>query len=185
MSRAAIFLDRDGTLNVEKEYVHKVEDWEWIPKAIDAIRLINALDYLAIVVTNQSGIARGYYRVEDVHRLHSHVDECVQVEDARIDAYYFCPHHPDFGPKQSCFCRKPKPGLLLKARQDFDIDIRRSWIVGDKRSDVEAGLRAGVTPILVRTGYGAAYGGDDLLGVRSEPDVYTAIEFIRNLTPHS
>lgn len=154
-SRPAVFLDRDGTINVEKEYLYRIEDWEWIPGAIEAIRRINEMNHLVIVVTNQAGIARGYYDEAAVHKLHSQIDELLTVEGARIDAYYFCPHHPQFGKDIiDCQCRKPAPGMLLAAQRDHDIDLSRSWMIGDKLLDIIAAQKAGVSPIMVMTGYG-------------------------------
>jgi D-glycero-D-manno-heptose 1,7-bisphosphate phosphatase len=152
--RRAVFLDRDGTVNVEKNYLVRPEDWEFVPGAIDAIKRINDLGFLAIVVTNQAGVARGFYTEADVARLHRHVDAMLAEAGARIDGYYMCPHHPDFGGE--CDCRKPNPGMLLQAAADFDIALENSYLIGDKAVDVQAALNANVTPILVRTGYGAA-----------------------------
>ncbi len=155
MPRNAVFLDRDGTINVEKSYLHRLEDWEWIPGAIDAIRRLNRAGYLVIVVTNQAGIARGMYGEEEVRKLHGQIDAMLASQGAHIDAYYYCPHHPDFGDQIACNCRKPAPGMILQARDDWVIDLSRSYIVGDKIADMEAGLAVGVMPILVATGYGA------------------------------
>lgn len=152
--RPAVFLDRDGTLNVEKHYLYRPEDWEWIPGAIDAIGRLNDAGYLVIVVTNQAGIARGLYRDADVHRLHELVDADVRRVGARIDAFYHCPHHPEYGAHVACLCRKPEPGMLLQAAADHALDLGRSFIIGDRESDMEAGLRCGATPLLVATGYG-------------------------------
>lgn len=154
MSRPAVFLDRDGTLNVEKEYLHRIEDWEWIPGAVEAVRMINQMGYLAIVVTNQAGVARGYYDEHNIDVLHRQVDKMLEVEGARIDAYYYCPHHPEYGDVRNCDCRKPAPGMLFAAQRDFDIDLTRSFMIGDKAIDVAAGVAAGVTPMMVMTGYG-------------------------------
>lgn len=154
MSRPAVFLDRDGTLNVEKEYLHRIEDWEWIPGAVEAVRMINQMGYLAIVVTNQAGVARGYYNEHNIDVLHRRVDKILEVEGARIDAYYYCPHHPEHGDVRNCDCRKPAPGMLFAAQRDFDIDLTRSFMIGDKAIDVAAGVAAGVTPVMVMTGYG-------------------------------
>lgn len=153
-NRPAVFLDRDGTLNVEKNYLYRPDDWEWIPGSVEAIRQINEMGWLAIVVTNQAGIARGFYSEADVGRLHFHVDGLLAAAGARIDAYYICPHHPDFGTQRNCDCRKPQPGMLLHAAKEFSIDLAGSYMVGDKESDIQAAQRAGVTPILVVTGYG-------------------------------
>lgn len=155
MSNRAVFLDRDGTLNVEKNYLHRFEDWEWIPGAVDAIRSFNHAGFLVIVVTNQAGIARGMYAESDVDVLHRRIDAVLAPLGARIDAYYYCPHHPEYGDRTACDCRKPAPGMILQAQKDWDIDLSRSYMVGDKLADVEAGLAAGVKPVLVTTGYGA------------------------------
>lgn len=152
--RSAIFLDRDGTINVEKNYLYKQDDWEWIPGSIEAIKGFNELGFLVIVATNQSGVARGLYSQEDVHRLHSYVDRLLAETGARIDAYYYCPHHPDYGDIRECPCRKPRPGLLLKAQHDYNIDLNSSFMIGDKFSDILTGQTVGTAAILVATGYG-------------------------------
>lgn len=154
MLRQAVFLDRDGTINVEKHHLYKTEDWEWIPGAVEAIRGFRKLGFMVVVVTNQSGIARGLYTDEDVRRLHLYVDTLLEAEAARIDAYYYCPHHPDYGEKKSCNCRKPRPGLLLQAQGDFGIDLGSSFMIGDKYSDILSGRAAGARTIMVVTGYG-------------------------------
>lgn len=150
----AVFLDRDGTINVEKNYLWKIEDWEWIPGAPEAIRELNDTGFRVIVVSNQAGIAKGYYKAEDVIALHHFVSDALARIGARIDAYYFCPHHPDFGDAE-CTCRKPKPGMLLRAAADYKVDLQESWIIGDKLIDVTAGKRAGTKAAMVKTGYGA------------------------------
>lgn len=152
MTNKAVFLDRDGTLNVDKGYVHRIEDWEWIPGAIDAIVSLKKADFLVIVVTNQAGIARGYYTDAEVSRLHTRINEELKEHGATIDGFYFCPHHPEYS--GVCECRKPMPGMIYKAKLDFDISLEHSWLVGDKASDINAGLSAGVKPICVLTGYG-------------------------------
>lgn len=155
MTNKAVFLDRDGTLNVDKGYVHRIEDWEWIPGAIDAIVALKKTGFLVIVVTNQAGIARGYYDETAIASLHARINEELKEYGATIDGFYYCPHHPEFGAVRECECRKPMPGLIYEAKRDFDIDLDRSWFVGDKMSDIQAGLSSGVKPILVLTGYGA------------------------------
>ena len=176
--RRAVFLDRDGTINVEKEYLHRIEDWEWIPGAVEAIRLVNQMGYLAIVITNQAGIARNYYDEAAVHTLHGKVDTLLSAEGAKIDAYYYCPHHPQHGVVRECQCRKPAPGMLLAAQREYDIDLAESWMIGDKQIDVEAARRAGVTPILVMTGYGAEAQKSLAPGVVCEPDILSAVRYI-------
>lgn len=154
MAIAAVFLDRDGTLNIDKGYVHRIEDWEWIPGAIGAIAGFKKAGFLVIVVSNQAGIARGYYHEQDVFNLNVLINRELKEHGTVIDKFYHCPHHPEFGLVRACACRKPLPGMIEKAAQDFDIDLGRSWLVGDKASDVQAGLAAGVKAILVQTGYG-------------------------------
>lgn len=168
MPKEAVFLDRDGTLNVDKGYVHRIEDWEWIPGAIEAIVALKKAGFLVIVITNQAGIARGYYDETDMTNLHTMINEELKEHDATIDGFYHCPHHPEFGKLQKCECRKPMPGMIDKARRDFDIDLGSSWLIGDKASDIQAGLAAGVKSILVLTGYGnndRALLGDDAIFV--------------------
>jgi D-glycero-D-manno-heptose 1,7-bisphosphate phosphatase len=155
--KRAVFLDRDGTINVEKEYLHRIEDFEFLPGAPQAIRRLNEAGLLVLVVTNQSGIGRGYYSAEEVETLHGHLQSQLNALGARIDGFYLCPHHPTEGVgdyRVACDCRKGEPGLLLRAAEDFGIDLASSWMVGDKAADIEAGVRAGCRPILVLTGYG-------------------------------
>lgn len=156
-ARRAIFLDRDGTLNVEKDYLYRVEDFDFIDGVPAAIKRFNDAGYLVIVVTNQSGVARGYYTLQDVDRLHAHLQEQLRSVGANIDAFYVCPHHPTQGQGSyliECDCRKGAPGMLLQAAGEHNIDLALSWIVGDKLADVEAGVRAGCRPVMVQTGYG-------------------------------
>lgn len=162
-NRPAVFLDRDGTINVEKDYLHRIEDFEFVPGAPEAIKALKDAGYLVIVVTNQSGVARGYYGLADVKHLHEHLSKSLAALKTGIDAYYICPHHPISGVgvfKQDCSCRKPRPGMLLDAAAEFNLDLSRSWMVGDKVSDVEAGFQAGVRPLLVLTGHGQAEQGE-------------------------
>ncbi|CAH2030686.1 D-glycero-beta-D-manno-heptose 1,7-bisphosphate 7-phosphatase [Trichlorobacter ammonificans] len=156
-NKRAVFLDRDGTLNIEKEYLFRIEEFEFVPGAVEAIRLLNRAGLLVVVVTNQSGIARGYYSEADLQRLHRHVDALLTAEGARVDAWYHCPHHPDGREpyRRQCDCRKPLPGMLWLAAREHGIDLATSWMVGDKAADVVAGLAAGCRPLLVLTGYGA------------------------------
>jgi D-glycero-D-manno-heptose 1,7-bisphosphate phosphatase len=178
MKKEAVFLDRDGTLNVEKGYLFRLENWEWIPGAVEAIIRINRMGFIAVVVTNQAGIARGYYADAAVLNLHQGVDKLLARAGAYIDAYYYCPHHPEYGAVRECTCRKPSAGLLFKAQLDHNIDLSRSWLIGDKMSDVEAGFRAGVRPILVQTGYGAQEIVFADSKLRVEKDVLSAVRHI-------
>lgn len=150
--RRAVFLDRDGVVNVDRGYIHRIEDFEFLPGVPEAIGLLNVAGYLVIVVTNQSGVARGLYTLDDVRRLHGHMDSELARSGSGVDAYYICPHHPDHGyggRGVDCLCRKPFPGMLLEAAADFSIDLSRSFMVGDNMRDVEAGLAAGCISFLV------------------------------------
>lgn len=154
----AVFLDRDGTINVEKHYLYRVQDFELLPGAGEGIALLTQSGYRVVVVSNQSGIGRGYYTETDVHHLHHHLDQILKPFGAKIDAYYFCPHHPEHGQDEyqhECACRKPLPGMILQAAADLNIDLEQSFMVGDKLVDIEAGHAAGCRTFLVRTGYGA------------------------------
>lgn len=144
----AVFFDRDGVLNIDTINLHKVEDWVWIKNAKEAIKFCNDNGYLAIIITNQSGVARGLFTLNDVNKVHNFVQGELYKIGARIDAFYICPHVDDgTGTVEKysiqCNCRKPKPGLILQACKDFDIDATQSYMVGDKQRDVDAGLNAG------------------------------------------
>ncbi|MGL4867128.1 MAG: D-glycero-beta-D-manno-heptose 1,7-bisphosphate 7-phosphatase [Cetobacterium sp.] len=155
--KKVIFLDRDGTINVEKSYLHKWEDFEFEKNAIEGLLELKKLGYEFIVVTNQSGIARGYYSEDDLKRLNSEMVEELKKYDIEILECYYCPHHPEKGIdnyKIDCDCRKPNPGMLEKGIEKYNIDIQNSFMVGDKISDLEAGDRVGLKSILVLTGYG-------------------------------
>lgn len=147
MPNKALFFDRDGTLNIDTHYLHDPADFVWVEGAVDAIRWANERGYLVIVVTNQSGIARGYYDEADVHRLHDWMNAELAVHGARIDAFYYCPHHTDGSVPaytKSCDCRKPAPGMLLRAIAEHDIDPAVSYLFGDAQSDVTAAANAGI-----------------------------------------
>lgn len=154
--KRAVFLDRDGTINVEKEYLYQAAQFEFIDGAPEAINLLNQAGFMVVVVTNQSGVARGYYTEDDVEILHRHISRELERYDAHVDAWLYCPHHPSGRGSYAlpCACRKPLPGMLKDAARRFDIDLENSTMIGDKRADIEAGLAAGCRTILVRTGYG-------------------------------
>ena len=157
LMKRAVFLDRDGTINIEKEYLYQASDFEFIPGAPEAISLLNRAGIMVVVVTNQSGVARGYYTEEDVEKLHHHIASELEHNEAHVDAWLYCPHHPTGRGSYAlpCTCRKPLPGMLLEAARRYGIDLEQSTMIGDKRADIEAGLAAGCHTILVRTGYGA------------------------------
>jgi len=140
--KKALFLDRDGVINIEKDYLYKIDDFEFIEGIFELCKHYQDLGYLIIVVTNQSGIARKYYTEEDFSNLTDWMVKKFRMRDIIISKVYYCPHHPDiFG---SCSCRKPNPGMLLEAKKDFNLDLVSSVIVGDKERDIEAGLNAGL-----------------------------------------
>lgn len=143
MSQKALFLDRDGVINVEKNYLYRIEDFEFLDGIFELCRRFQSRDYRIIVVTNQSGIARGMYSEEDFSRLTFWMIETFEKEGITIDQVYHCPHHPDItGP---CECRKPKPGMLLEAKKAFELDMKASVMIGDKERDIEAAINAGIT----------------------------------------
>ena len=150
--KSAVFFDRDGVLNEEVGYLHEIENFKWIDGAVDAIKLCNEKKLLVIVVTNQSGIARGIYTEDDTKKLHNFMQTELAKFGAHIDAFYYCPHHPNGkvdAYRKICDCRKPAPGLILRACKDFDIDVTTSILIGDGDRDIEAGRRAGIR-ILIR-----------------------------------
>ena len=148
--RPAVFLDRDGVLNRDHGYVHRREDFEWIHGAKKAIRLLNDRGYLVFVVTNQAGVARGYYEMAHVERLHRWMNAELRKSGAHIDRYYICPHHPDFDGE--CDCRKPRPGMLLRAMDDWTVDPSRSFLVGDKVTDLQAAEHARIAGHIFESG---------------------------------
>ncbi|WP_075182108.1 D-glycero-beta-D-manno-heptose 1,7-bisphosphate 7-phosphatase [Pantoea sp. 1.19] len=152
----AIFLDRDGTLNVDHGYVHQIDDFQFIDGVIDAMRELKAMGYALVLVTNQSGIARGLFTEEQFMTLTEWMDWSLADRDVDLDGIYFCPHHPQGSVaalRQSCDCRKPQPGMLLEAAQQLNIDLAASWMVGDKIEDMQAAAAAGVGhKVLVRSG---------------------------------
>ena len=155
----AVFLDRDGVITQEPpHYTHKLSQLKLISRSADAIRLLNKNGLMIIVASNQSGIAHGYYREEDAILFNQAMKQNLAEEGANIDAIYYCPHHPEAKIERyrvDCNCRKPKSGMLLRAEKELNIDLKHSFMVGDKLSDVEAGKRAGCKTIMVKTGYGA------------------------------
>lgn len=156
--KRAIFLDRDGTINVDVGYLHRLDDLELFPWAADALRLLKRAGYLLVVVTNQSGVARGMIDPGFVQVCHDEMRRRLQPAGADLDALYYCTHHPLGSIKEfavDCRCRKPMPGMIEDAARDLDIDPTQSWVVGDKWLDVNLGRAVGARSILVRTGWGA------------------------------
>ena len=154
MKRKAFFLDRDGVVVKQVHYLCEPEKTELEKNVVTAIRKLREKGYMVIVVTNQSGVARGKFTMKEVEAVHRKIEELLAAENEKIDAFYICPHHPDYDGK--CDCRKPEPGLILRAAAEHDIDISSSVMVGDKLSDVKCGENAGVRfSLLISTGYGS------------------------------
>lgn len=155
--KKVIFLDRDGTINVEKNYLYKVEDLEFEKGAIDALKTFKKLGYILIVITNQSGIARNYFSEEDLYKFNEAMNSVLKENESEISKFYFCPHHPKEGIgiyKKDCKCRKPNNALIEQAIKEYEIDRAESYMIGDKVSDIEAGAKSGLKTVLVKTGYG-------------------------------
>lgn len=157
MKRPAVFIDRDGTINEQMGYINHLSRFVLLPGAEEAIKLLNRHQYLAIIVSNQSGVARGYFPIELVDKVHELMKALLEEKDAVIDAIYFCPHHkagvvPEYTTR--CICRKPGTGLIDKACLEFDIDMENSYVIGDRITDIELAHRAKIKGILVSTGYG-------------------------------
>jgi D-glycero-D-manno-heptose 1,7-bisphosphate phosphatase len=160
LRRPAVFFDRDGVLNVDKDYLYKVEDFEWMPGAREAIRLCNDLGYYAFVVTNQSGVARGYYGVDDIHRLHDWMSSDLAAIGAHIDDFQYCPYHEEgtvAAYRAVSDRRKPAPGMILDCLKSWPVRIEGSLLVGDKMRDIEAAIAAGIPGHLFREGDLAAF----------------------------
>ena len=154
----AVFLDRDGVISEDPpHYAHRLDQLRIIPGSAQAIQLLNAHNFRVIIISNQSGVARGYYTADDVKIFDDGMESLLAKAGSHIDAVYYCPHHPDAiieRYKINCDCRKPKPGMLIKAEEKFNIDFKSSFLVGDKWSDIEAGRTVGCKTILVETGHG-------------------------------
>jgi D-glycero-D-manno-heptose 1,7-bisphosphate phosphatase len=150
-------MDRDGTLSREVGYVNHLSRFELYPWTVDAIRLVNRAGFLAVVVTNQAGVARGYFPESLIHEVHALLVSRVQEGGARLDGIFFCPHHPSLGEppyRLECDCRKPRPGLLRRAEAELGIDLPQSWVIGDRYGDLELAWRVGARGALVKSGYG-------------------------------
>lgn len=186
MKKPAVFIDRDGTVNEQMGYVNHPSRFVILPGVAEALRMLNDEGYLAIIVSNQSGVARGYFPIELLYNIHSLMEETLLKEGAKVDGIYFCPHYPKGSvPEYSfeCDCRKPKTGLIDQACKDFDIDMPRSFMIGDHYTDMELADRLNVKGILVKTGYGSGVVEYNLPSVKSKPcfiaeDLLDAIKWI-------
>lgn len=157
MKQRAVFIDRDGTISEEVGYINHVSRFRLFPYAPAAIKHLNENGWLAIVITNQAGVARGYFSEDTIQAVHGAMTNELKSNGAQLDAIYYCAHHPSVGEppyRFDCDCRKPKPGLISRATKNFDIDLQKSWMVGDRYSDVELARNAGVKSMFVLSGYG-------------------------------
>jgi len=177
---SAIFLDRDGTINEEVGYLDDLAKLKIIPAAFEAVRLINAAKMKAVVITNQAGVARGLFSEDFVKTVNKYLHAEFLKENALIDTFYYCPHHPTEGIdpyRRECDCRKPAAGMLVQAAREMNIDLTRSYIIGDRYNDMEAGKKAGVKCVLVKTGFGQSLlqdDGPDKLTADNQPDYIAA-----------
>jgi D-glycero-D-manno-heptose 1,7-bisphosphate phosphatase len=155
--RPAVFLDRDGVINQERDYVHKIDEFHFIDGVFDACQEMSKAGYRLIIITNQAGIARGYYTEDEFHYLTKWMLDEFRQRGIEIDDVYYCPHHPVHGVgkyRRDCDCRKPAPGMILRAAKEHSLDLQRSVLVGDKVSDIEGGRAAGIgCCVLVLTGH--------------------------------
>ena len=155
--KPAVFIDRDGTINEQRGYINHISQFELLPGVGEAISLLNEHNRLVLITSNQSGVARGYFPIELVYETHDHMKRELEKDKAHIDGIYFCPHHPDgevLEYKKACRCRKPGTGFIEIARSEFDIDMTRSYVIGDRWLDIAFAQNAHLPGILVLTGYG-------------------------------
>jgi len=156
----ALFLDRDGTVNVDKHYLINPCDFEFEKNVAEVLKMASSKGYLLIVLTNQSGIARGYFTEDDLRNLHSYIQEQAVKNGFAFTDFFYCPHYKNGSVKEyaiECNCRKPKPGMIEQALKKYDIDLDQSFMIGDKDADIQLGKLAGIKTVLVGTGYGIKY----------------------------
>ncbi|MCK8515264.1 D-glycero-beta-D-manno-heptose 1,7-bisphosphate 7-phosphatase [Methylonatrum kenyense] len=162
-ARSAVFLDRDGVINRDSElFIRSVEEFQPLPGSLDAIRRLKQAGWAVVVCTNQSGVGRGLYSLATLDSIHAHLRGLLAEQGTALDGIYACPHLPEAG----CACRKPRPGMLLQAAEELDLDLGNSFMVGDAARDLEAGIAAGTRPVLVCTGKG-----EETLDAGTMPDV--------------
>jgi D-glycero-D-manno-heptose 1,7-bisphosphate phosphatase len=167
--KPAVFLDRDGTINEQMGYINHTCRFKMLPGAAEAIKKLNDADIPVVVVSNQSGLARGYFPEELLTAVHDKMNKLLAETGAHVDGIYYCPHHPEAKEERfraACNCRKPKPGLVLQASEEMGLDPKRSYLVGDRWSDIKTAANCGATSILVRTGYGR--GDEQYIGPKQE-----------------
>ncbi len=176
----AVFIDRDGTLNYEKEYVYKIEDFELLPGAIEALKLLTGSDTKIYIITNQAGIARGYFTEDQFHELTRYMIRYFEKMECKVEDVLYCPHHPDgVVPEytRKCLCRKPNTKLIEDVIETEGFDVNEIALIGDKDTDIEAGLKLGLTTYLVLTGYGREYQKDTRADY-IKPDVLSAVKHL-------
>ena len=178
----AVFLDRDGTIIEHIDYVYDCSQVKFIPRASEAIRLLNESGFKVIIITNQPGVARGYFTEETVREINKYIQECLAKQGARIDEAYYCPHHTEGIIEEyvkECDCRKPKPGMIERAVREVGIDLECSFVIGDRNIDVEAGDRAGCKTILL-TGKDPLNNEEEIAPIADyvAPDLYEAVEWL-------
>jgi len=157
--RRAVFLDRDGTLNPDPGYISNPDDFDLFPGVPQALARLKKAGYLLILITNQSGISRGLITRQQLDLVHQKMQNLLAAADANLDAIYFCPHHPEhpLNGIAVCECRKPQPGMIRQAMKDFDIDLTKSYVIGDRSKDIQIAINAGVRPICIRPQPAAGY----------------------------
>jgi D-glycero-D-manno-heptose 1,7-bisphosphate phosphatase len=157
VKKPAVFIDRDGTINEQMGYINHVSRFVILPGVVEALRLLNENGFHAVIVSNQSGVARGYFPLGLVHEVHDFLDASLKKDRVTLDGIFFCPHHPNGSVPEftkRCNCRKPRTGLIDQACRSLEIDLQNSFAIGDRCDDIEFARRAGVKGILVKTGYG-------------------------------
>ncbi|HUL31790.1 MAG TPA: HAD family hydrolase [Thermodesulfobacteriota bacterium] len=192
MAHKVVFLDRDGTINEEVGYVNHIGRFQLLPHAGQAIQLLNQQEWKAVVITNQSGVARGYFPESLVHQVHQKMRDLLKKDGAHLDGVYYCPHHPDIGMppyRQKCRCRKPATGLIEEAVKELDLDTSQSFMIGDRGADIEFGRRVGAKTILVLTGYGKGeweyFGGQwEVKPDYVAEDLFEAVQWILHREPN-
>ena len=172
----AIFIDRDGVINEDHGYVHKIEDFKFIPKAVDGLKLLSEQGFKFIIITNQSGIGRGYYKKEDFLTFNNHLVSELSKNKIKIEKTYYCQHGPD----ESCDCRKPSTKYIKEAKKEFDIDLENSYVIGDHPHDIEMGKKAGCKSIYVLTGHGKKHKEELKEADFIAQDLYEAANWILN-----
>jgi len=189
--KPAVFLDRDGTMIHDADYLSRLEDLQWFPWTIDAVRMLNRAGFVVCVTSNQGGIGLGRYTEAFVRHVHAEMTATLDASGARVDGWFYCPHHPNAIVAElriDCDCRKPRPGMIHQAQQQFDLDLARSFVVGDKQTDVDLAGSVGARGILVRTGYGervlAQAGGSIPAAAHVAPDLMEAVSWILRESGH-